>query len=190
MKIGSAGRRIEGRKNRSSRLEIQIWSAVNCHSREAGPWSMIVFVLLQRVPSTWIGGGGEKGEESSSNRTIPSETRYWITIVNEEIRGQASRGGKQTAMEIHGMSFSSISLLECLPLLSPFLLRTNDTILSSKGEFQPGAESMRLSWEAYAVFVLTIRSARSCFQRDETLREFTRLRAGCDSPPSSPLATG
>lgn len=77
MKIGSAGRRIEGRKNRSSRLEIQIWSAVNCHSREAGPWSMIVFVLLNVSPQRESEGAVKKG------RRAPRTVRFPRRLVTE-----------------------------------------------------------------------------------------------------------
>lgn len=120
-------------KQVASSLEIQIWSAVNCHSRG---WTVIHRLCPPQRPVN-RGGGGEGGEPPRTVR-FP-EARYWITIVNEEIRGQpASRRRSKPRWKF--MECRS-PLFLCPP--PPPSLGTNDTILSNRGNFNR-AESMRL----------------------------------------------
>lgn len=156
-------------KQVASSLEIQIWSAVNCHSRG---WTVIHRLCPPQRPVN-RGGGGEGGEPPRTVR-FP-EARYWITIVNEEIRGQpASRRRSKPRWKF----------MECRSPL--FLCPPPPPLVQTIPYFRTGGISSGQnrwgSWEAYAVFVLTIRSARSCFEtsRDETtLREFTAAGSEC-----------
>lgn len=95
------------------------------------------------------------------------EARYWITIVNEEIhRLESSRDGNPWNVVL--LCFFRPADLErsrCTPL------RAQTIPYFRTGGISTGAESMSSSWEAYAVFVLTI---RSCFHR---------ARRHCANPP-------
>lgn len=155
-------------KQVASSLEIQIWSAVNCHSRG---WTVIHRLC---PPPVNRGGGEEKEEESSSNRTIPGGS-----LLNHDCQWRNPRPAGGGANR-DGNSWNVVLLyfFARVPPPSPPLVQTIPYFRTggiSTGQNRWG------SWEAYAVFVLTIRSARSCFEtsRDETtLREFTA--AGCE----------
>lgn len=168
-------------------------------THEAGPWSMIVFVLLLNVlSSTWIGEKGRR-RESSSNRTIPGgsllnhdcQWRNPRPSQAEERGGGGGGGGREANRDGNSWNVVLLYFFARVSLPPLFLVQTIP-YFRTRGNFNQGAESMRLSWEAYAVFVLTIRSARSCFQRErrDTARIHQARRAGCDSPslpfPSPP----
>lgn len=113
-------------KQVASSLEIQIWSAVNCHSRG---WTVIHRLCPPQRPVN-RGGGGEGGEPPRTVR-FP-EARYWITIVNEEIRGQpASRRRSKPRWKF----MECRSPLFLCPPPSPWYKRYHTF---EQGEFQPG----------------------------------------------------
>lgn len=111
-------------------------------------------------------GKRETRERSARLRTVRfPEARYWITIVNEEIhRLVGKRGERWKSVECRSPLLLWAGKPREIEVYSP---RAQTIPYFRTGGISTGAESMRSSWEAYDVFVLTIRSAR-----EETLREF------------------